>query len=161
FDHHMDQGESSRRAMSVPGALGGRTVLRFDGVDDYMETPNGGDFDGALLTILLVIVPRWTVDPGVNPAPFAIRGESGPQTRLSVHVDGGYNQFGTWNAGFEANFSYSITPSTAYYLDLQRASGNYDHYVNGALQESATQPLGDLSSSWPVRIGAAEDDYEN
>src|SRR5690606_10727206 len=124
------QDDSLRQPRSVPEALGGRRVMRFDGVDDCMEAPNGGQFDGDVITILLVLANRTDDAQEGNACAFAIRGDHGGQTRISVHMNDGKMSMGTFNSIGSDATDFSFTEGAFFFLDLERASGNFDHFVN-------------------------------
>jgi hypothetical protein len=158
--HHLVQVDAPRRPALVSGVLNGRSVLRFDGADDFLSLTNDGAFDSSDLTVVLLVSPRWTAHPGGNPSPFGIRRAS-MATRVSIHMDGNKANVHSWNDNGQSFAPYSFEPDQFYLLEFVWSSGVESHYIDGSFVNSAQHALSTNQLQRPVQVGAAEAEVEN
>lgn len=158
--HDVSQSASARRPVSVNNARAGRSVVRFDGQDDYLEVANDGSFDSTDLTVLIVVSPRWTTHPNNNPSPFAIRTASAT-TRVSLHLDGNKADMHSWTSEGLSWAVYTFASDDFYLLEFIWSGNTESHYVNGAFINTDSRGLPASQVNHPVRIGAAEAGVEH
>lgn len=164
-NHHVAQMDSMKRPALVDAALNGRSVLRFDGVDDSLFADNSdGRFDAEELSVFLVVSPEWVSDLIDNPAPLAIRGDNSGATRISFHVSGRKDNFQNFNGVFQQFSPETLPTGEAQLLEFsfERVDALMltEHHLNGRLTNTDDDnSFGTLLQ--PLRVGAAQDDFEH
>lgn len=162
----VEQLDSGKQPSVVPAAIHGLAAVRFDGVDDSLFASNSdGRFDAEELSVFLVVSPEWLIDPLDNPAPLAIRGNNSGETRISFHVSGSNDNFQNFNGIFQQFSPVSVPPGVPQFLEFSFERVDpvvmlTEHHLNGRLTNTDNDnSFGPLLQ--PLRVGAAQDDYEH
>jgi hypothetical protein len=158
--HILTQSSAAQRPKIIRDAVAGRSVLRFDGKDDYFELANDGSFDTDDLSVMVLISPRWAAPPGGNPCPFAIR-STNETTRVSLHLDGKLADMHSFNDDGISYAKYAFSEQKYYLLEFVWSKGMESHYVNGKFIDSDAHALSTQELLRPIVIGAAEATVEH
>jgi hypothetical protein len=158
--HILTQSSAAQRPKIIRDAVAGRSVLRFDGKDDYFELVNDGSFDTDDLSVMVLISPRWATPPGGNPCPFAIR-STNATTRISLHLDGKLADMHSFNDDGISYAKYAFAEQKYYLLEFVWSKGMESHYVNGKFIDAGAHALSTKELLRPIVIGAAEATIEH
>jgi subtilisin family serine protease len=134
------------------------SALQFDGIDDFVEIPNEGDFDLQTFTISMIIKVQslekenWIISKGPYFGNFTI----------TIHDD----QHAYWPgyAGFvyqtvEGNWSwlipeYAVPVGEFFHLAVTIDPSSFKSYINGDLARTASNPSPPTMNNERVTIGA-------
>ena len=159
--HHVSQALETAQPTLVPGALNGRAVVRFDGVDDSLAFDDAaGVFGSSALSVFVVAVPRYTLDesPG-NPCMFAIRGDGSAETRISLHLGDDLGNLHSWNGTGRASAPTTLQEGQAYAVGFVWEGGSETQYLDGTVINTHDHAFGP-GMMVPVRVGSSEPDQE-
>ena len=143
---HATQTTSANQPTLVPNALNGEPVLRFDGVNDFLNfnLPINGSTG---LTIVLVLANSASRDPGINQGNYAPifwdETASWGWTYLSPFQTNVVMRFGTTQTGNLFKYQRPVSISNSYSVTVGVHEGNTDSlHVNGRLVMS-------VGGKWP------------
>jgi hypothetical protein len=148
----------------INGALSGRPVLRFDGLDDFLNVPDADSlsFTADMTTLFVVKIDDFdwfreiwgkTAGPNGNlPAPTDIYVPQGANFMRAFRGDGTFNNLTAVDSG-------PLRADTYLVLGLGVEGSTLTHYLNNQANGSGTVTLNTADGNTDLKIGTRQDGF--
>lgn len=140
--NHATQSTTAAKPLYKVGIAGGRPVVRFDGVDDYLTVANEATFDMATPTIFVVGTASAGTGTFLGKVTFA--GAVGDADRRKLNVRRASSTTFSLQSGADAAFKASGTLSWTGFNVMSvvgRGAADYTLAVNGTAADATTPTL--------------------